>query len=172
MSKTTQNKSCTHCDLYSSCHFEPRRKMYNRKCYIDQLSERLKKAPLTILKQLIEIDNELYLDTAMIAYSFSRDDWILLDQSDRKSIMREHIERFRDWRIKHEKDYTHNANLKRRLLAYAEKHPDLCKLTNDDGQGGLRFEIDKHRISLRITEPYTAERRAAASELAKKTNPF
>ena len=68
--------------------------------------------------------------------------------------------------------YTHNTALKRRLLAYAEKHPDLCILTDDDGQGGLRFEIDKRRISLRITEPYTEERRSAASELAKKTNPF
>lgn len=68
--------------------------------------------------------------------------------------------------------YTHNTNLKRRLLTYAEKHPDLCRQTDDDGQGGLRFEIDKHRISLRVTEPYSEERRAAASELAKKTNPF
>ena len=68
--------------------------------------------------------------------------------------------------------YTHNTALKRRLLAYAEKHPELCQLTDDDGQGGLRFEIDKRRISLRITKPYSEERRAAASELAKKTNPF
>ena len=56
---------------------------------------------------------------------------------------------------------THNTALKRRLLAYAEKHPDLCKLTDDDGQGGLR-----------ITEPYTDERRAAASEPAKKRKQF
>ena len=68
--------------------------------------------------------------------------------------------------------YTHNTALKRRLLAYAEKHPELCQLTDDDDQGGLRFEIDKHRIGLRITEPYTEERRAAASELAKRTKPF
>lgn len=68
--------------------------------------------------------------------------------------------------------YTHNTALKHRLLAYAEKHPELCQLTDDDGQGGLRFEIDKHRISFRITEPYSVERREAASELAKKTNPF
>ncbi len=68
--------------------------------------------------------------------------------------------------------YTHNTNLKHRLLAYAEKHPELCQLTDDDGQGGLRFEIDKRRISLRITAPYSEERRAAASELAKKTNTF
>ena len=64
--------------------------------------------------------------------------------------------------------YTHNTDLKKRLLAYAKKYPELCQLTDDDGQGGLRFEIDKSRISIRLTAPYTDDRRKAASELAKK----
>ena len=46
--------------------------------------------------------------------------------------------------------------------------PELCKQTDDDGQGGLRFEIDKSRISIRLTAPYSEDRRKAASELAKK----
>ena len=68
--------------------------------------------------------------------------------------------------------YTHDTKLKRRLLAYAEKYPGLCKQTDDDEQGGLRFEIDKNRISIRLTAPYSQERRDAASKLAKKTNVF
>ena len=64
--------------------------------------------------------------------------------------------------------YTHNTDLKKRLLAYAEKYPELCKQTDDDEQGGLRFEIDKSRISIRLTAPYSQERREAASQLAKK----
>ena len=64
--------------------------------------------------------------------------------------------------------YTHNTNLKKRLLAYAKEYPELCQLTEDDEQGGLRFEIDKSRISIRLTAPYTEDRRRAASELAKK----
>ena len=51
---------------------------------------------------------------------------------------------------------------------YAEKYPELCQQTDDDGQGGLRFEIDKSRISIRLTAPYSDDRRKAASELAKK----
>ena len=51
---------------------------------------------------------------------------------------------------------------------YAAKYPELCKQTDDDGQGGLRFEIDKSRISIRLTAPYSDDRRKAASELAKK----
>ena len=54
--------------------------------------------------------------------------------------------------------YTHDTALKKRLLAYADKYPELCQQTEDDEQGGLRFEIDKHRISIRLTAPYSDER--------------
>ena len=64
--------------------------------------------------------------------------------------------------------YTHETALKKRLLSYAAKYPELCQQTDDDEQGGLRFEIDKSRISIRLTAPYSEERKAAASELAKK----
>ena len=45
---------------------------------------------------------------------------------------------------------THNTDLKRRLSAYAQQYPDLCRLTDDDGQGGLTFEIMKGRLSFRL----------------------
>ena len=41
--------------------------------------------------------------------------------------------------------YTHDTKLKKRLLEYASKFPELCQQTDDDEQGGLRFEIDKSR---------------------------
>ena len=68
--------------------------------------------------------------------------------------------------------YTHDTKLKKRLLAYAAKFPELFQQTDDDEQGGLRFEIDKSRISIRLTAPYSQERRDTASKLAKKTNIF
>ena len=63
--------------------------------------------------------------------------------------------------------YTHDTKLKKRLLAYAAKFPELCQQTDDDERGGLRFEIDKSRISIRLTAPYSEERRKAASRAAK-----
>lgn len=65
--------------------------------------------------------------------------------------------------------YTHNTDLKKRLLAYAQTYPELCQLTEEGEQGGLRFEIDKCRISLRLTAPYSEERRTAASERGKRS---
>ena len=57
---------------------------------------------------------------------------------------------------------THNTALKKRLLAYAAKYPELCSLTDDDELGCLSFEIDKDRFSIRLTAPYTEERRQLA----------
>ena len=57
---------------------------------------------------------------------------------------------------------THNTALKKRLIAFAAKFPNLCRLTDDDELGYLSFEIDKERFSIRLTAPYTEERRQLA----------
>ena len=63
---------------------------------------------------------------------------------------------------------THNTDLKKRLTKYAADHPNLCKQTDDDGQGGLEFEIEKGRFSIRLTAPYSEARRQKASKNAKE----
>lgn len=64
--------------------------------------------------------------------------------------------------------YTYNTKLKKRLTAYAATYPDFCQLTEDDGNGGLRFEIDKNRINIRLIVPYSQERKTAGQQ-AKHT---
>ena len=64
--------------------------------------------------------------------------------------------------------YTHDTKLKKRLQAYAKKYPKLCKQIGDDKKGGLRFEIDKNRMSIRLTAPYSQERKAAAGERGRE----
>ena len=64
--------------------------------------------------------------------------------------------------------YTHDTKLKRRLLEYTATFPELCQLTEDDEQGGLRFEIAKERISIRITAPYSEKRKSNARRWAKE----
>ena len=65
---------------------------------------------------------------------------------------------------------THNTVLKKRLLAFAEKFPTLCRLTDDDELGCLSFEIDKDRFSIRLTAPYTEERRQLARAKMNEIN--
>ena len=64
--------------------------------------------------------------------------------------------------------FTYNTDLKKRLKAFAKKYPKLCRMVDDDGIGGMAFEVDRKRFGFRLTVPYTAERKRAASELAKK----
>ena len=65
---------------------------------------------------------------------------------------------------------THNTALKKRLLAFAEKFPNLCRLTDDDELGYLSFEIDNKRFAYRITDPYTEERKAMARAKVNEIN--
>ena len=63
---------------------------------------------------------------------------------------------------------THNTDLKKRLTAFAAKHPQCCRQTDDDEEGELTFEIEKGRLSFRLTAPYSAERRQKAMLYARK----
>ena len=58
--------------------------------------------------------------------------------------------------------FTFNADLKRRLAAFAKKHPDLCRLENSTIEGSVTY------LPIRLLPPYSEERRKAASEHAKK----
>jgi hypothetical protein len=65
--------------------------------------------------------------------------------------------------------YTFNTNLKKRLEAFAVKHPDICKLISNDYElCSVTYEIQKSRVSIRLIAPYSEERRKATSEYAKK----
>lgn len=63
--------------------------------------------------------------------------------------------------------YTFNPALKKKLAAYAGKHPDLCSLKETTKEGSATYVVDKTRLSLRLTEPYSEARKQAAREQAK-----
>lgn len=63
---------------------------------------------------------------------------------------------------------THNTALKKRLLDYSRRYPEICQQTDADPETGcMEFDIEKGRFSFRLTAPYSEERRKAASEAAK-----
>ena len=65
---------------------------------------------------------------------------------------------------------TYNTDLKNRLTAYAAKYPARCRLTDDDECGCLTFEIDRRRFSVRLTAPYSEDRRSKAKETMTAIN--
>lgn len=64
--------------------------------------------------------------------------------------------------------YTFNSALKKKLAAYARKHPDLCSMKETTREGSSTYVVDKARLSIRLTEPYSEARRQAAREKAKE----
>ena len=66
--------------------------------------------------------------------------------------------------------YTHDTGLKKRLLDYAARYPELCQMTDDDEQGGLRFEINRSRVSIRLTAPYSDSRKKKLAREARREN--
>ena len=65
---------------------------------------------------------------------------------------------------------THNTDLKKRLTAFAKEYPQCCRQIDDDEQGGLTFEIEKGRLSFRLTAPYSAE--TGSKRICKKVTKF
>ena len=63
--------------------------------------------------------------------------------------------------------YTFNSALKKKLAVYARKHPDLCSLKETTKEGSATYVVDKARLSLRLTEPYSEARRQTARKQAK-----
>ena len=55
--------------------------------------------------------------------------------------------------------FTYNKGLQRRLKTFTEQHLENCRFKSQNNEGGMTFEIDKGRLSVRITAPYTDERR-------------
>ena len=64
--------------------------------------------------------------------------------------------------------YTFNAGLRKRLAAFSEKYPALCRMERFHEQGGVSYVLDKSRLSIRFLPPYSEERRQKASENAKR----
>lgn len=65
--------------------------------------------------------------------------------------------------------YTFNPTLKRRLADFAKKYPAICRLETEDKKlGSQSYVIDKARLSIRLTAPYSEARRKAASDRAKE----
>lgn len=62
---------------------------------------------------------------------------------------------------------TYNAKLKRKIRSYAEEHPELCKVVEDD-ETRVKAEIAKDRLSVNLKNPVSPERLEAMRERGKE----
>ena len=64
--------------------------------------------------------------------------------------------------------YTFNSDMKRRLSAFSDKYPTLCRMTDRTEEGSVTYIMDKSRLSIRLIPPYSEERKSALRECAKE----
>lgn len=61
--------------------------------------------------------------------------------------------------------YTHDPKLKEKLKRLSEKYPEQISFEKSNSSGGVTYTVPKKCVLIR--EPYSEERRKAASERAK-----
>ena len=66
--------------------------------------------------------------------------------------------------------YTYNKALQNRLAKFIRQNPKFARLVTACPCGAVSYEVDKKRLSIRFTSPYSEERRAKARNYAIKNN--
>ena len=66
--------------------------------------------------------------------------------------------------------YTYNKALQNRLAKFSKANPNCARLVTAYPCGAVSYEVDKKRLSIRLTSPYSDERRAKARNYAIKNN--
>ena len=65
--------------------------------------------------------------------------------------------------------FTYNQKLQRRLLRYCKEHPECCRHVRTEPEGSMTFYLDKARLSIAFTAPYTEEKRKRFAELGRSS---
>lgn len=66
--------------------------------------------------------------------------------------------------------YTYNKALQSRLAKFSRQNPKCARLVTAYPCGAVTYEVDKKRLSIRFTSPYSEERRANARKYAQEHN--
>lgn len=66
--------------------------------------------------------------------------------------------------------YTYNTALKNRLEKFSKANPSCAKLITTYPCSAVSYEVDKKRLSIRFTAPYTEEHREKIRKYAKEHN--
>lgn len=66
--------------------------------------------------------------------------------------------------------YTYNKALQNRLAKFSKENPNCARLITNYACGAVAYEVDKKRLSIRFTAPYSEERKEKARKYAKEHN--
>ena len=67
---------------------------------------------------------------------------------------------------------TYNTKFKKQLRKLASDYPEQCKISVDPDTDMIEFEINKNRLTFRINNRISDERRTELAQQAKMNNPL
>lgn len=105
--------SCKNCEYERYCCFDPRDKMFNRKCYVDYLAEKMKITPQLFLKRCDKFIIKYWIDFTGVK-SYDRNHWIKLSGREREEYIADNL---KWWLNKAKKDETEYRKSEGQLYA-------------------------------------------------------
>lgn len=65
---------------------------------------------------------------------------------------------------------TYNYKLKKKLSKFSEEHPDCCKIVERYKDGGVKYAVDKSRMSIRFISPCSEEKKEMYRNIINSIN--
>lgn len=81
--------SCKDCEYERYCNLDPREKMFNRKCYVDYIAEKLKITPKILLERCYKFEVKYGIDFSGVKH-YDYNHWIQLSGREREEYVPTH----------------------------------------------------------------------------------
>ena len=94
--------NCKQCEHERYCNIDQRAKMFNRKCYVDYIAEKLKITPKRLLERCYAFEVKYGIDFTAVRH-YDRDYWILLSGKKRLEYVSQHLSHFLEDKTEYQK---------------------------------------------------------------------
>ena len=66
--------------------------------------------------------------------------------------------------------FTYNYKLKKKLHKFAQEHPESCELKEEYTDGGVKYKVEKSRMSIRFISPCSEEKKEMYRSIINSIN--
>lgn len=82
--------TCKDCEYERYCYFDPADKMFNRKCYVDYIAQKMKITPRLLLKRCNSFMSKYLIDFICVKY-FDFNSWVLLSCKEQEKYVTDYL---------------------------------------------------------------------------------
>ncbi|MBQ2395630.1 MAG: hypothetical protein II304_01140 [Bacteroidales bacterium] len=112
-------RTCKGCGYERYCYFEPRTKMFDRKCYVDFLSEKMKVKPKVFLKRCYSFMKKYGIEFD-VNYHFKDKEYFWKEQSNRERLT--YIQDYLSWLIRNSPEISYTRSDGKLYCAFVDTY--------------------------------------------------